>query len=338
MIDDVMRAWILPPGTAPMKVDSGLINQTVGLGRQGRLVAILQRLNTAIFAPTVHLDIDAVTRWLVGKGMPTPEIVPTKTGQLWHEDEAGGCWRLLTPVGDVTHHQLTSPAMAHEAGALVGRFHAATADLHHDFVFTRPGAHDTDAHMAALRLTLMTGRQHRHYAAVSRLADELFDAWQDWSGATTLPTRLIHGDLKVSNLRFDHNDRGVALIDLDTLANGTLDLELGDAFRSWCNPAGENAAQVRVDVDLFASAVKGYLAEHPLDAEAREAIVPGLHRICLELSARFARDAIEETYFGFDPSFGSRGDHNLLRAAGQAALARSVHAHRAELNAALTGS
>ena len=66
--------------------------------------------------------------------------------------------------------------------------------------------------------------------------------------------------------------------------------------------------------------------------------MPGLERIALELAARFARDALEESYFGFDPAFGGRGEHNLLRARGQAALARSVAANRSTLEAVVRSS
>lgn len=337
MIDDVLAAWILPPGAGPMDLDSGLINQTVGIGRGGRLLAVLQRLNTTIFGADVHHDIEAVTAWLDRAGLPTPRLVPTLAGGLWHEDAEGGIWRLLTPIGAETHHRLTSPAMAREAGALVGRFHRATTDLDHTFRFTRPGAHDTDAHFDGLRLALMMGRGHRLYKQVAPLADSLLDAWNAWDGPTDLPKRIVHGDLKVSNLRFE-DGRAVALIDLDTLAMGTLDIELGDALRSWCNPAGENVERVEIDVDLFRAAMAGYLAEHDLDAHTRSAIVPGLHRICLELAARFAKDALEESYFGFDPQFGGRGEHNLLRARGQAALAASVAQNREVLETIVRGS
>jgi Ser/Thr protein kinase RdoA (MazF antagonist) len=338
VIDDVLGAWILPPGTAPMQVDSGLINQTIGIGHNGRLLGILQRLNTDIFGADVHYDIEAVTSWLETKQVPTPRLVPTLDGPLWHEDGKGGVWRLQTPIGTRTHHTLTTASLAREAGALVGRFHTATQDLDHTFKFTRPGAHDTTAHYGALRLSLMTGRGHRLFRQVSPLADQLLDAWDCWEGPTDLPERIIHGDLKVSNLRFDDDDRAVALIDLDTLARGTLDVELGDAMRSWCNPAGENLANVTFDVERFRAAMDGYLSTCSLDAVEREAIVPGIQRICLELSARFLRDALEESYFGWDEQFGTRGDHNLLRARSQAALATSVNAQRGTLEAIVRGS
>jgi hypothetical protein len=117
------------------------------------------------------------------------------------------------------------------------------------------------------------------------------------------------------------------MVDLDTLQRGTLDVELGDAMRSWCNPLAEHTADGRFDLPLFEAAMRGYAEgapdEGPSDAEWGS-IVPTIERIALELAARFAQDALAESYFGFDPRWGGRGEHNLLRARGQAGLARSV--------------
>ncbi|MEZ4320084.1 MAG: phosphotransferase [Myxococcota bacterium] len=335
-LEAVLDAWIWPPGATVVDAGSGLINQTHGVAVRGRLMGVLQRLNTAIFRAEVHHDIEAVTRHLAARGEPTTRLVPTKTGGLWHTDPEGGVWRVLLPVGDRTIDKIADPADAREAGALVARFHAATADLEHEFHFTRPGAHDTDAHITGLRTALMLHRGHRLYSEVARLADPLLDAWDAWSGPTDLPVRIIHGDLKISNVRFT-GPAATALIDLDTLAHGTIDVELGDAMRSWCNPASENVTRAELDLDLFRAAMEGYRSSASLTPEEWAAIGPGLERICIELAARFARDALEESYFGFDPAYGGRGEHNLLRARGQASLAASVRERRGAIEAITTG-
>ena len=113
--------------------------------------------------------------------------------------------------------------------------------------------------------------------------------------------------------------------------------ELADAMRSWCNPAGEDVRQAEFRLDLFEAAMQGYASEADWTEAERASIGPGIERICLELAARFARDALEESYFGFDPTIG-RGEHNLLRARGQAALAASVRRQRSAIEAVLTGS
>jgi hypothetical protein len=57
----------------------------------------------------------------------------------------------------------------------------------------------------------------------------------------------------------------------------------------------------------------------------------GLERLCVELSARFAADALEEAYFGWNPDlFESAGDQNLSRARGQLSLYRQARDTRTE--------
>ena len=169
-----------------------------------------------------------------------------------------------------------------------------------------------------------------------RLRDELragLASLPNVAGAD-LPKRVAHGDLKISNLLFDDRGAGVCLVDLDTLAEMILPYELGDAWRSWCNPLGEDDAQARFDVALFDAAWRGYMGEMTITPDERALLVPGIQTICLELSARFARDVVEDKYFGWDASrFPSRAAHNLVRAQSQVALYRSLTAQRAAFEA-----
>ena len=57
----------------------------------------------------------------------------------------------------------------------------------------------------------------------------------------------------------------------------------------------------------------------------------GVEWISLELAARFAADALFESYFGWDPArFPGRGEHNLVRARGQWSMHQALVATRAE--------
>ena len=254
-------------------------------------------------------------------GLPTPRLLRTDAGALCVPVE-GGAWRVMNFIPGRTHHRVSTPDLAREGGALVARFHLATDSLVHDYVHVRPGAHDTVEHMRRLAACGATG-------PAGALADQILDAWRSWSGRLDLPTRHAHGDLKISNLRFDAEGRGICLVDLDTLARLSLDVELGDAWRSWCNPVGEDSLDTRFDLPTFEAAVTGYRSVRPWQREEAEALVPGVERIALELASRFCRDAVEDSYFGWDASrFPSRVAHNLFRAEGQARLAASVRAQR----------
>jgi Ser/Thr protein kinase RdoA (MazF antagonist) len=331
-VDAALRAYDLG-ATTTQPILGGLINHTfVVESPRGRFV--LQRLHP-IFGAEVHEDIEAITAHLAAKHLVTPRLVRTRDGALY-TTESDSVWRLMTFVEGQSVHRVDSPARAESAGALVGRFHAALADLRHDFRFRRAGVHDTARHFCLLDEAVTTQTQSAHHDVIARLRDELragLAALPDLTAAN-LPKRIAHGDLKISNLLFDTAGMGVCLVDLDTLGEMILPHEMGDAWRSWCNPLGEDDPQARFERSLFDAAWRGYSAQmgSTITAAERGLLVTGIQTICLELSARFARDVLEDKYFGWDATrFPSRMAHNLVRAQSQASLYRSLSAQRAAL-------
>jgi len=316
-------------------LEGGLINQTLMVEEAGRRT-VLQRLNP-LFQPEVHLDIEPITAHLERKGLRTPRLIPTTTGALWTTDESDQVWRMLSWLDGRTLHAVERPETARAAGAFVAQFHVAVSDLEHSFHFTRPGAHDTRAHLGALSRALGECREHANYEAVAPVAERILDHANTLEPLPPVPTRIVHGDLKIANLMFNPDAScAVALLDLDTMAALTIPIELGDALRSWCNPGGEEAGAARLEPELLAAALGGY-AEHgrELLTEAEiGSLVLGLQTIALELSARFCADALRERYFGWNATkFASRSEHNLTRAVSQLAVAESVLAQRASLEA-----
>ena len=326
-------------GRASRPFGTGLINDTfVVEGRAGD--AVVQRLHP-VFSPAVHHDIEAVTRRLTERGLTTPTIIPTDEAALWVEhardDGSPGVWRAMTFVREShTWDRVPSPSVAREAGALVGRFHASLDGLAWDYKGRKGRAHDTARHLDTLRRALAEHGAHRLHGEVSEVAGELLDAAASLPDFSALPARHTHGDLKISNLLFDTRDKGLCLVDLDTVGRMVFPHEMGDALRSWCNPAGEDATSVSLDVDLFRAAVEGYAGAvgDAITRDERDALVDGVATICVELSARFLADALNEQYFGWNAErYATRGDHNLARAAGQWSLAQSVLGQRDALRA-----
>jgi Ser/Thr protein kinase RdoA (MazF antagonist) len=311
-------------------LEGGLINRTYRVEQAGRR-AVLQRLHP-IFAPTVNLDIDAITQHLAQHGLLTQTVVPTLDGDLWVVDAEKFTWRMLSWLDGHTSAVVERPEHAHAAAQLVARFHGALRDLSHRFQFTRPGAHDTPLHLSKLEQALRDHPQHVAYDEAASLAAEILSRARALPALPAGPLRIIHGDLKISNVLFE-GDRAIALLDLDTMAELTIPIELGDALRSWCNPAGEDATRAHVRTDVFEAAIAGYAPNASwLTLEEREALVLGLETISLELAARFCADALNEAYFGWNPhKFASRSAHNLARAESQLSLAASVANQRAAL-------
>lgn len=327
--EDVLAQWHAFSGQSSVRSESGLINDTfVVVGPHGSK-AVFQRLHP-IFDAEVNLDIAAITRRLSDEGIETPRLIPTDGGALWVvEDDR--VWRALTFVPGQSHHKITEPALAREAGALVGRFHRALADFEHDYHFTRGNVHDTAAHLETLRSALAEHDDHPLRAQVSDLAGPLLKAAEQLPDLSDLPARHSHGDLKISNVLFDESRHAVCLIDLDTLSQMIWPFEMGDALRSWCNPREEDERPACLELELMDAALAGYGLATPgfLTPEEREALVAGLAQICLELSARFLADALNEHYFGWDRArYRSGGEHNLARGRAMWELYESVEEQR----------
>ncbi len=320
----MLRAWSLSD-VRVSPLGSGLINRTWRV-EAGASRFVMQQLNP-VFPPIVNEDIRVVTAHLRAKGLIAPELLAAEDGSYWQEYE-GRIYRLMTWVAGTSHERISTAAQAREAGALLARFHRTLADLQYEFRNTRPGVHDTPRHLATLRRALTEHRAHPHYAAVCPLADEILALAAVLEPLPELPDRLVHGDPKINNILFDPlSDQALCLIDLDTLGRMPLPLELGDAFRSWCNPRGEDDQRSAFSLEFFRAAVEGYASAAagwitPVECSS---IVPATLTIYMELAARFCADALNESYFGWDASrYPSRSVHNQLRAASQMAAARSL--------------
>jgi Ser/Thr protein kinase RdoA (MazF antagonist) len=330
----VLARWSRFADASVRPFGTGLINKTFLVQRPSGERAVFQRLHP-VFAGSVNQDIDAVTRHLERKGLVTTRIVPADDGALFVDDPLSGRpWRALTYVDGTSVDRVDTPARAFAGGALVARFHKAVADLAHEYRHVRAGVHDTGKHIANLRRALDEHPAHRLFTAVEPLANTILTARRALPDLAGLPLRHSHGDLKISNVLYDASGTGICLVDLDTLGRMPWPFEMGDALRSWTNRHGEDHDDATIDVDIFRAAVTGYAQEGKglVSAAERDALVDGVFTICLELSARFLADALQEGYFGWNESaYATRGEHNLTRARGQWALANSVNGKRAEL-------
>ena len=330
----VRRALAAYPGLTPSAAVSplagGLIHQSFSVS-EGGVEYVLQRVNP-IFRSEIHDNIAAVTEHLASKGLPTLRLILTADGHHCANLGAGGLWRLMTRVPGRVFETCQSSEQARSAGGLVAAFHSALDDLEHELQPLGFPFHDTAAHFADLEAAVVRHLDHPLRESVAKIAAEIAAASQEFADPKPLRRRVVHGDLKFSNILFSEGRAAAtSLIDLDTLCRLPLAVELGDAWRSWCNRAGEDNPEADLDLEVFRAAAEGYLErlEIELEPDERRSLVLGLEHISLELSARFAADALEESYFGWDPArFASAGEHNLTRARGQLSLYRQARETR----------
>jgi len=322
------------------RIATGLINRSWRVRTRAGATGVLQRVNP-LFDADVQLDIDAVTAHLARQGVTTPRLLRTHTGALFARDEGQALWRLLSYIDGTSYDQLANAAQAHSAGRVLGQFHAAVATYAGPLHSTRPNVHFLPRHLEFLRDTLARQRAHPRAAAIAALAESIWQAAAELPDYPLGPTRLVHGDPKISNVMFAHgSDEAICLVDLDTLTRMPLVYELADAMRSWTNPELEDAPTPECRIDWFAAACAGDAERAATELDTlRHSLAPATATIAVELAARFCADALNENYFGWDPArFASASAHNEARARSQLALARLVLERRAVLETAIAAA
>ncbi len=317
------------------QIPSGLINTTWIATLPDGAARVLQRVNP-LWPREINDDVNAVTQYLAALDIVTPVLVPAVDGNRIVEDEDGIVWRQMTHIPGVTYDALANTKQAQQAGALLGRFHRLVSDIDHEFSEARLGVHDTPQHLKNLLGALLDNKKHARFRIIDPLATQILELASDITSVGEQPNRVVHGDPKISNVIFEpETDVAICLIDFDTMRRTPVALELGDAFRSWCNPKPEDEQGAEFSLPLFEAGIEGYAREtRDFLTEAEWQDIPGAtYTITVELAARFCADALNENYFGWDEArFASASEHNEARTRGQIDLARSIASHRAEMD------
>jgi len=335
VVEILHQYGILHPEITP--VTTGLINHTwLITNRESRYT--LQRINP-MFSAEIHLDIATVTTHLNDQGILTPQLVKTTESQLYVQQNEQ-LWRLYNYIEGKTYDTVEQPALAYQAGLILARFHQGMLNLDYQFKNNRTGVHDTQKHIQILRTALQEKQGHSRFNDILPLAQEILILAGQLPELPGLIPRKVHGDPKINNFLFEAGTgKGLCLLDFDTLGYMSLPLEIGDAMRSWCNPAGENNQQTFFSLDNFRAGLQGYaeIASNFIGEEEWKSIIAATRIIYIELAARFCADALNETFFSWDQSrFNSHSEHNQVRATSQLNAFKSLNAQHKEAEGILT--
>ena len=313
-LSSVLENYPLSEPISIKKIDGGLINDTFHVVSESGEKFIAQRLSK-IFSFELLNDIKAVTEFLGRSSIVTPQIVDTLGGDPGIVIKER-IWRLVTYIPGVCL-DIIDTQKALSAASLAARFHSCLNSHKYEFKFKLEGYHDIRATVFNMADVHRSNQNAAYYGRLDPIAAKVISEHEKIGDSLDLlPDRAIHGDLKLSNIRFDPSgEKAVALFDLDTMGMNKIAIDIGDAARSWCVSTGGN--KTSFDLDIFEALIEGYFENSDfLTAEEMVSVSSGLKLVTLELCARYITDTYEESYFKYDSNkYSSLPEQNISRAA-----------------------
>jgi hypothetical protein len=326
---------------------SGHINDTFRVVADGRSY-LLQRINHDVFKDIYGLthNLVSICRFLskkvtTGDGQEMQVLNPilTKNGDYLLPDEEGNYWRMFDFVeGSRSYNRVENSEMAHEGGRMFGLFVRLLDDFPAETLSqTIPGFHDVNVRLRQFETALKTDAANRvkglkkEIAFIESRAGDM-KRIDSLGKCGKIPIRVTHNDTKISNILFDENNRGLCVIDLDTVMPGYIHYDFGDAIRTFANTACEDEkdlSKISMNLEMFEAFTKGFLTEthEILSADEISHLAFSARYITWEQTLRFLTDHINgDTYYktGFP-------GHNLVRVHAQARLLESMEEQFTEM-------
>lgn len=335
---NILSAYSLSPADCLLEpLTSGLINTTYRVTDQrDQQHYILQSLNQRVFPrpEDIAVNIRRVADYLQ-QNYPDycfPAPIQTANKQEVVYSETGDCYRLFPFLeGSRTLQVVETPEQAYEAARQFAGFTRRLSGLHPREVHViLPGFHDLQTRFAQFTAALQNGQPDRRKSAndlIVYLLDQQYmvEQYQQLIRNPAVKTRIMHFDTKISNVLFDHQHRGLAVIDLDTIMPGYFFDDVGDMLRTYLSPANEEEAdleKVYLRAGFYEAVEAGYFSEmaDELTAIERQHFAWAGRLMTYIQALRFLTD-----YLLGDPYYSTRyADHNLVRAANQVALYRHM--------------
>ena len=313
---------------------------------------LLQRINTNVFKKPVELmeNVMGVTAHLRNKiiavgGDPMREtltVYPAKDGKNYVMSDDGGCWRLYNFVDDTySINELTNPEDFKNAALTFGNFQKLLADYPietlHD---TIPNFHNTPSRFNDFKTAVennFSGRKEECLPEIEFVLAREKDCSviTDLLDSGVMPLKVTHNDTKLNNVLFDKKtNKGICVVDLDTVMPGSSLYDFGDSIRFGANTAAEDEkdlSKVSLSLEYFKAYVDGYLetAGDSLTKEEVDLLPFASKLLTFECGMRFLADFLNgDVYFKTEYP-----EHNLVRARTQFKLVADIEAKMDEMTA-----
>lgn len=262
------------------ELSSGHINDTYLIRTQKKPFYVLQKINHGVFkdVPGLIENKVAISEHIQHKLRKLPKkkrkrrvltFVKTNTDTSFYQDEAGSYWNLMVFIDkSVTYELVSNKKIAYEGGKLLGIFLTLTNDFDAaKLTEVIPKFHDMSFRYTQFSDALKIASEERvenaklYINKIAKLKDEMH-ILQNLKEAGEIKIRVTHNDTKISNALFNKKDKGLCLIDTDTVMPGIVPYDFGDAIRTICNTAAEdeiNLDLVEFNVEFYNAYRKGFV-------------------------------------------------------------------------------
>tara|TARA_R110002049_G_scaffold51189_3_gene144969 strand:- start:8239 stop:9330 length:1092 start_codon:yes stop_codon:yes gene_type:complete len=330
---------------------SGHINDTYLIKTFKKPYFVLQRINHGVFknVPGLIENKVAVSQHIQGKLENSSKkkwersvlaFAKTSDGASYYKDKQGNYWNLMYFIDkSVTHEIVKSEQIAYEGGKLLGKFLTLTSDFDiNKLTEVIPKFHDMTFRYSQFEEALKIASKQRllcakKYINIVRELKEEMHILQKLKESGELKLRVTHNDTKISNVLFNKKNKGICVIDTDTVMPGIIHYDFGDAIRTICNTAAEdetNLDLVNFNTAYYKAYTRGFLKHMKSSITALELkhLPLAAKTMIFIMALRFLTD-----YLNGDVYYKTKyPEHNLDRAKNQFKLLDSLTKQINELN------
>ncbi len=331
MLDKILPLYGIQPIESTIQLfGDGLINRTwkVTTNTAGY---ILQQVNQSVFRKPLHIDQNvSLLKSFLNQNHPEYLFITPLSGIAGQSliNSPSGYFRLF-PFVENSHslNVLNKEEEAFEAAKQFGKF----SRLLNDFEVAQLHITLPDFHNLSLRYNefilaceqASPERKQKSRNSISFIKENegIVFIFKKIVEKKEIPQRVIHHDTKINNVLFDQHNKGICVIDLDTVMPGYFISDVGDMMRTYLSPASEEETdftKIRVRENFFKAIYDGYMEEMGdvlTEKEKAYFIYAGKFLIFMQ-AIRFLTD-----YLQGDAYYGQKYEgHNLNRAENQITL------------------
>jgi Ser/Thr protein kinase RdoA (MazF antagonist) len=343
LLQTVLKAYGFGDETTTVKpFGSGLINHTWKVDTTKECY-ILQKINDAVFKNPYAIanNIDLVENHLqlhnpAYKFVPP---IPTVDGKkMYHTKEAGFFRMFVFVKNSHTIDVVKTADQAYEAASQFGKFTNLLSGIKIDALqITLPDFHNLRLRYNQFVDALANGNKNRIQECallIEQVKSQrgIVDTFDNIIKNPAFKLRVTHHDTKISNVLFDSGDKGICVIDLDTVMPGYFISDVGDMIRTYLCPVSEEENDfdlIKIRKNFYKAIVAGYsanMSEELSEIEKQHFFYAGEFMIYMQ-ALRFLTDHIND-----DVYYGAKYEgQNLVRAKNQYILLEKMQELENEL-------